>query len=103
MSLRAWRPNRGDRLGYLTASRSPRSPSSQPSAINPKDSQNERRRPRAQVTGFSTVLYRYQNAVERMFGRLKDFRRIGKRYDRRADVFLAALCYAATVSFWLRA
>ncbi len=35
------------------------------------------------------------------FGRLKDFRRIGTRYDRRADVFLAAVCLAATVSYWL--
>jgi len=51
--------------------------------------------------GFSPAFYRDRNAVERMFGRLKDFRRIGTRYDRRADVFLAAVCLAATVSYWL--
>lgn len=34
-------------------------------------------------------------------GRLKDFRHIGTRYDRRADVFLAVVCLAATVSYWL--
>jgi transposase len=31
---------------------------------------------------FSPVLYRNRNAIERMFGRLKDFRRIATRYDR---------------------
>ena len=53
--------------------------------------------------GFSPALYRDRNAVERMCGRLKDFRRISTRYDRRADVFLAAICLAATVSYWLGA
>ncbi|TFL16887.1 IS5/IS1182 family transposase, partial [Jannaschia formosa] len=38
---------------------------------------------------------------ERMFGRLKDFRRIATRYDRRADVFLSAVALAATVTYWL--
>jgi Transposase DDE domain len=41
------------------------------------------------------------NAIERMFGRLKDFRRIDTRYDRLADNFLAAVCLAAVVSYWL--
>ena len=45
---------------------------------------------------FSPVLYRNRNAIERMFGRLKDFRRIATRYDRLADNFLAAVCLAAT-------
>jgi len=44
---------------------------------------------------FSPVLYRDRNAIERMFCRLKDFRRIATRYDRRA------VCIAATVSYWL--
>jgi hypothetical protein len=33
---------------------------------------------------FSPVLYRSRNAIERMFCRLKDFRRIATRYDRLA-------------------
>ena len=33
---------------------------------------------------FSPVLYRGRNAIERMFCRLKDFRRIATRYDRLA-------------------
>jgi transposase len=50
---------------------------------------------------FSPFLYRGRNAVERMFGRLKDFRRIATRYDKLAVNFLAAVCLAATVSYWL--
>ena len=50
---------------------------------------------------FSPVLYRDRNAIERMFCRLKDFRRIATRYDRRAVNFLAAVCSAAIVSYWL--
>jgi len=50
---------------------------------------------------FSPTLYRNRNAIERMFGRLKDFRRIATRYDKLADNFLAAVCLAATVSYWL--
>ena len=41
---------------------------------------------------FSPFLYRNRNAIERMFGRLKDFRRIATRYDRSATNFLAAVC-----------
>ena len=50
---------------------------------------------------FSPFLYRNRNAIERMFCRLKDFRRIATRYDRNAVNFLAAVCIAATISYWL--
>ena len=50
---------------------------------------------------FSPYLYNDRNAIERMFGRLKDFRRIATRYDRLANNFLAALCLVATVCYWL--
>ena len=50
---------------------------------------------------FSPYLYRNRNAIERMFGRLKDFRRIATRYDRIAENFLAAVCLAATLCYWL--
>jgi transposase len=36
-----------------------------------------------------------------MFGRIKDFRRIATRYDRLAQNFLAAVCLAATICYWL--
>lgn len=50
---------------------------------------------------FSPFLYRGRNAIERMFGRLKDFRRIATRYDKLARNFLAAVCIAATIIYWL--
>ena len=48
---------------------------------------------------FSPVLYRGRNAIERMFCRLKDFRRIATRYDKLAANFLNAIYLAATVSY----
>jgi transposase len=50
---------------------------------------------------FSPFLYKGRNAIERMFCRLKDFRRIATRYDRLAQNFMAAIHIAATVSYWL--
>lgn len=50
---------------------------------------------------FSPFLYRDRNAIERMFGRLKDFRRIATRHDRLAVNFLAAVQIAAFISYWL--
>ena len=35
-----------------------------------------------------------------MFCRLKDFRRIATRYDKRADIFLSAVCIAAAITSW---
>ena len=50
---------------------------------------------------FSPILYLDRNAIDRMFGRLKDFRRIATRYDRLAQNFLAAVCLVATICYWL--
>lgn len=44
--------------------------------------------------------YKRRNLIERMFCRMKDWRRIATRYDRRADNYLAAVALAATVCFW---
>ena len=52
-------------------------------------------------SGFSPYLYRNRNAIERMSSRLKDFRRIATRYDRLAQNFLAAVCLAAALCYWL--
>ena len=51
---------------------------------------------------FDRKRYRDRNAIERMFCRLKDFRRIATRYDKLARNYLAALCLAALVAYWLR-
>ena len=47
------------------------------------------------------TLYKARNRIERCFNKLKHFRRIATRYDRLAVNFEAALCLAATVSYWL--
>jgi transposase len=45
--------------------------------------------------------YRRRNRIERIFGRLKDWRRVATRYDRCPKVFLSAIALAATVIFCL--
>jgi len=50
---------------------------------------------------YDRLAYRSRNLIERMFCRLKDFRRIATRYDKRADTFLSAVFIAATLIWWL--
>lgn len=50
---------------------------------------------------FSPYLYRNRNVIERMFGCLKDFRRIATRYDRSATKLMAAVYIAAIVAYRL--
>ncbi len=50
---------------------------------------------------YDAELYKQRNLIERMFGRLKDWRRIATRYDRCAHTFMSAISIAATVIFWL--
>ncbi len=45
--------------------------------------------------------YKGRNVVERCFGRLKDWRRIATRYDKLAQNFLSALCFVATLAYWI--
>ncbi len=59
------------------------------------------RKNRKEPIEYDTELYKQRNRVERMFGRLKDWRRIATRYDRCAHTFMSAICIAATVIFWL--
>lgn len=56
---------------------------------------------RVEPIAYDTELYKRRNLVERMFGRLKDWRRISMRYDRCAHTFMSAICIAAIVMFWL--
>ena len=50
---------------------------------------------------YSKSAYRQRNLIERMFARLKDFRRVATRYDKLARNFLAGALLAATVIWWL--
>ena len=45
--------------------------------------------------------YKGRNVVERCFCRLKDFRRIATRYDKLAQNFFSALCFVATLAYWI--
>ena len=49
---------------------------------------------------FDPALYRERNRVERLVGRLKQFRRIAMRFEKRATHFLAMLTLAALI-LWL--
>lgn len=51
---------------------------------------------------LDNTAYKRRNLIERMFGRLKGWRRIATRYDRHAGNFLSAPALAATHSFWTR-
>ena len=57
-------------------------------------------RPLDRRHSFDTVLYRKRNRVERLVGRLKQFRRVGTRYEKRAVCYLAMLTLAA-ILLWL--
>jgi len=46
-------------------------------------------------------IYRGRNLIERMFARLKDFRRVATRYDKLARNFLAGALIAAAIIWWL--
>ena len=56
---------------------------------------------RTRVPDFSPFLYRYRNLVERFFNKLKHFRAIATRYDKRDDNFLASV-QLASIRIWLR-
>ena len=45
--------------------------------------------------------YKRRNLIERMFCRLKDFRRIATRYDKRLDIFLSTILLAAAITWWI--
>lgn len=59
------------------------------------------RKSRKKAIRYDKRRYRRRNRIERMFGRLKDWRRVSTRYDRCPKVFLSAIALAATVIFWL--
>ena len=58
---------------------------------------SNRKGPRA----HARELYKQRNLIERTFNKLKHWRRIGTRYDRRSFYFLATLHLAAAVIWGL--
>jgi transposase len=58
------------------------------------------RQKRERRTRFDQAAYRQRNVVERLINRLKQFRRIATRYEKRAVNYLAMLTIAA-ITLWL--
>ena len=63
-------------------------------AVIPTRSDQPRRRQ------FDRAAYRTRNRVDRLFNRLKQFRRVATRYEKRAANYLAMLTLAA-IRLWL--
>jgi transposase len=59
------------------------------------------RKSRKTTIRYDKRRYKRRNRIERMFGRIKDWRRVATRYDRSPTVFLSAIMLAASVIFWL--
>jgi transposase len=56
---------------------------------------------RKQPFSFNKHLYKLRSRIENAFSRLKDFRRIATRYDRLARNYLASVCLAAALVWWI--
>ena len=56
---------------------------------------------RRQPYRLSKRLYKLRWRAESAFNRLKDFRRIATRYDRLARNYLASVCLAAALVWWI--
>ena len=52
---------------------------------------------RAEPWRYSKAWYRRRNEIERLFRRLKGFRRIFSRFDKLDVMFMAFLCFALVV------
>lgn len=55
---------------------------------------------RKRLHPFDHNAYKRRNLIERMFCRLKDWRRIATRYDKLARNFLSAVSLAAAIIWW---
>jgi transposase len=51
--------------------------------------------------GHDKKAYKNRNVVGRCVYRLKEFRRIATRYDKLAQNFFSALCFVATLAYWI--
>lgn len=58
-------------------------------------------RRRKPLIPHDVLAYRLRNLIERMFGRLKDFRRVATRYDKLARNFLATVALVAILIWWI--
>lgn len=73
--------------------------------IPTRTDQRERRRKKGRAGGrpprFDREVYRERNRVERAINRLKQFRALATRYEKRATTYLALVLFASTM-LWIR-
>jgi transposase len=50
---------------------------------------------------YDKAAYKGRNVIERIFCRVKDFRRIAIRYNKRADIFPSIILLAAAITWWI--
>ena len=51
---------------------------------------------------YDLAIYKQHNVIERMFCRIKDWRRVTTRFDRNIKTFMATIAIVATVIWWLK-
>lgn len=56
---------------------------------------------RKRLIGYDAEIYKHRNRIERCFNKIKHFRRIATRYDRKA-VHFQAFVYIAAAMVWMR-
>jgi transposase len=56
---------------------------------------------RARPIPYDRIAYRQRNLIERMWGRLKDYRRVATRYDKLARNFRSTVLLAALITWWI--
>jgi len=59
------------------------------------------RRNRKVQYDYDRAIYKLRNVIERMFCRLKDWRRLATRFDRNIKNFMGAVALAAAAIWWL--
>ena len=73
--------------------------------IATKENERDTRRKKGANGGrpylFDAARYKHRNVVERCINRLKQFRRIATRYDKRAESYLAFITFAS-ILLWVR-
>jgi transposase len=80
-------------------------PRSIKAVIAVKEDQKNHRRRRGRAGGrppaFDAGHYQDRNTVERCFGKLKQFRAVATRYDKRGQIYRGTID-VATIKIWLR-
>ena len=56
---------------------------------------------RKEARNYDTHLYKERNLIERMYGKLKNFRRVATRYDKLTSSYMSFVLVAA-IYLWLK-